>query len=98
MSIHAIHYNDDKGNLNSIDYFCDHHCMIHMLTDFGTDFEPFVAGEAPIDYGHAKGTIEYGEWPGGEETDEDVYCAHCHDKLWNGIEAECRRDDEAAGL
>jgi hypothetical protein len=37
-----------------------------------------------------RGTLyEFGAWPGGCETDYDVWCAACGDFMWHGLECEC---------
>ena len=88
MNVHVIHYNDERGDLVEIDWFCDHHCMIHVLIDLGVEWEAYVADEKPINVGVCHGTVSYGGWPGGEETDYDVFCAHCGEQLWSGLEVK----------
>ena len=39
----------------------------------------FQEGTGREAYGHA--------WPGGMETDSDVYCETCHDLMWHGLQS-----------
>ena len=38
-------------------------------------------------YNDSTGKDSYGhQWPGGSETDYNVYCHRCEDLMWTGIE------------
>ena len=81
---YVIHYNEHLGDITDLDYYCSHGCMFYALLAMGVkDVKPHVAGE----YKHkTEGwSVTYGSWPGGVETDYPVYCADCHELMWEGL-------------
>ena len=103
MGIHTIHYSEvvnydgtpEEGDLVDIDYFCSGICQDIVLTDllmFPEDAG--IAGKGPSADGAT--FLSWGGWPGGSETDYDVFCAACGCHLWHGLQcpAECVDPDE----
>src|SRR5215216_1639509 len=97
MGIHAISYYEryDEAigahELTDIDYVCSYSCETEVLSHInmhdpsgelvsGND----SAGTVVFSDGTA---IEWGWFPGGSETDYDVYCANdeCRTLLWHGL-------------
>lgn len=60
-------------------------CMGSVLDEFRiyTD-EAGIAGQRNTD----NGSISWGPYPGGEETDYDVYCGGCDELMWEGLQVE----------
>jgi hypothetical protein len=83
MTIHAVSYytNPNTVNLMDIDYQCSWHCMDAQLIENGIHTAD-IANYRNVDYG---GSISWGAYPCGSETDYDVYCSQCGDLLWYGM-------------
>ena len=87
MGIHTVMYYDepDACELVEIDYQCSRSCMIDTLAreDITVD-DPSIAGTINGE-GENAGSISWGAWPGGSETDYAVYCSGCGELLWEGM-------------
>lgn len=86
MGTHVVSYYDepDAMELVDIDYQCSASCMRGTLLENGVrNAEP--AGTCNDREG---GSISWGAWPGGAETDYAVFCSGCGDKLWDGMNDE----------
>lgn len=84
MRIHAIFYNDSKGDLVDVEYFGSRVCMENKLAELG------IANSSPAG---ETSEFSWGRWPGGSETDYDVYCAGCGSLLWRGMMSEERGEE-----
>jgi hypothetical protein len=92
MTTCAVSYytEPDQRELVDIDYQCSVECMLSTI-ERETGLRPTeFAGEAnlPTD----EGSISWGRWPGGAETDYDVHCSTCEDLLWRGLSSELADD------
>jgi hypothetical protein len=83
MQIHAIHYcaEPEGEEVESIDYQCSRSCMVAELKKLGVHVEPGAAGVVNL----TNGSVSFGGWPGGAETDYSVSCSHCDELLWHGL-------------
>lgn len=89
MGIHAVSYYDepDTHELVDVDYQCSYFCMTETLekSDVGISLDTTNAGSVNTNDG---GSISWGAWPCGEETDYDVHCSSCETLLWRGLQSE----------
>lgn len=85
--IQAMHYEDEKGDLVAVDYFCSPYCLGEALKLYGIAYEG-KPGQHNVGSNvvHQPYTLSWGGWPGGAETDYSVYCASCEILLWEGLE------------
>lgn len=86
MGTHVIYYCDDRDGreVTDVDYQCSYRCMLDTFTENNIDVD-MVAGIVNLPAG--RGSVEYGECPGGSETDYDVHCSSCEALLWKGLES-----------
>jgi hypothetical protein len=87
MSTHVVSYcaEPDGRELVDVDYQCSRTCMLdtfHIAAGFPTSD---LAGTVNLPDG---GSVSWGVWPCGSETDYDVYCSGCGVLLWHGLESE----------
>lgn len=84
MATHTVHYHNEPDGMElvDIDYQCSRACMMDTLTAAGQTVTE-SAGMMNLSDG---GSISWGAWPGGAETDYAVYCSACECKLWNGLQ------------
>ena len=79
MTTCRIDWYDEKGNVLDIAYIDSITCMYEMFA--GEDLWPDdIAGTIT----YPEGSVDYGPWPGGDETDHDVHCATCGQLMWRG--------------
>lgn len=82
MGTHSITWLDSDGSTEDQEFFCSARCMFEALEeadvarDCGGSYE--LAGE--------RDGASWGGWPGGVETDTDVYCGSCTDHMWHGLD------------
>jgi hypothetical protein len=83
MSIHAVSYYEKPDCLELVDvaYQCSWQCMDAQLQEDGIHTAD-IAGERNTD----EGSMSWGAWPCGSETDYDVYCSQCETLLWHGLD------------
>src|SRR5271167_2705813 len=85
MGIHAVMYYEEPNGqeLVDIDYQCGVDCMDETLIKHWVHTAA-ICGTRDT----AQGSISWGAWPCGSETDYDVYCSGCGDLLWKGMNSE----------
>lgn len=84
MTVHCVSYYEEPNGfeLIEVDYQCSAACMRSTL-----EREVNVTGAAPAgSLNLDDGSVSWGAYPCGEETDYDVYCSACGDLLWHGLE------------
>jgi len=92
MAIHTVHYHDEPDGMElvDIDYQCSRACMVATIAAETGQTVTESAGMMNLSDG---GSISWGAWPGGAETDYAVYCSGCGDHLWDGLQDD-QTDDE----
>ena len=94
MSIHLITICEEPDGMEIIDliWCCSQGCMFEELAKFDLVSEP----EELADIINLKsgGSVSYGAFPCGEESDSDTYCGHCEELISRGL--EYYRDKEQA--
>ena len=83
MATYVISYYEEPDNqeLVDIEYFDSYDCMERALRELKV-FTANIAGERNL----STGSIGWGAWPGGAETDNSVYCGTCKSKMWSGLQ------------
>jgi hypothetical protein len=87
MGIHVIDVNENADGTELVDHLhlCSDLCQRDALEILGAEPE-FGAGLQVLPRG---GSVSYGAYPGGCETDDDVWCVACGRFLWHGMNCEC---------
>lgn len=85
MHIHCVTYYEecDALELVDVDYQCSRGCMMSTIERETGHTGLDTAGTLNLADG---GSISWGAWPGGAETDYAVYCSACECKLWDGLQ------------
>ncbi len=74
-------------NLVDIDWCCSLGCQDDILRGLGVH-SAAITDQRDLEHG----SISWGPYPGGEETDDDVHCAACEDLMWEGLQTIANRD------
>ncbi|MEU4534368.1 hypothetical protein AB0G15_05835 [Streptosporangium sp. NPDC023825] len=79
-----------NGQTEDVRYFCSFDCMARKILEI-TGIAVSDAGEHTDREGN---TYSWGAWPGGSETNYDVWCVGCGDFLWHGLECACQNTED----
>lgn len=98
MATYCLHIYEEKDQQELIDevWFDHSSCLCEFLAkefpkiDQSDDFD--LNSSANLE----KGSISWGNWPGGVETEEDVYCETCKELMWHGLEYEKLQEEKTA--
>lgn len=82
MTTQLLSLNAPNGDLIDQDWFCCQTCLYESLED--RSITPTPAGEHH--YGTGLGSIDWGAYPCGTETDYNVYCSNCSTLMWYGLD------------
>lgn len=71
----------DATELEDVQYACCAMCMLDAVVAATGKLPDDEAGERRV----GTGSVSWGQMPGGEETQSDVFCTTCEDLMWRGL-------------